>query len=530
MYRLLFADDEHIVREGVSSRVQWGENGFELVGVLKNGREVLDYLEDNAIDVLLSDISMPLMDGLAVSREVSSRYPNTVLLLLTGYDQFEYAQEALKYHVNELLLKPITAAELETVLGRVRKELDGRMRVQKEAAELQARLAESIPLLKERFLHRLVLGQLSRDVIRRRTVDLKWEDLNGWYQVVLIHVPSNWEEINRLAATDRAGSLLRGPDESFFNAEEDLVLLLQGPDRDALNERALGLGPEMLRPAGGMAGAPVWVAVGEGVPELMKLRRSYDGALRALGHARLLGLPNIVSAQEVGALRTLSVEGFHDLARELVHRLRKTDRKRAMDAVESLFLQLEHHYLEPDAAHSYVARIQYLLLDFVEELTQVPAVQMPEDVSALLYLQRFSSLVVAREHFRTVVARIVDFLEDQKQVAVVSRVGRAEQIIRDRHAEPGLSLQDICDDVYLSVSQFSALFKGSTGKTFVEYLTEVRIEQAKDLLRTTGQRTYEIADAVGYTDPRYFTYVFKKLTGMTSSEFRKAHNHEAAQS
>ncbi|MCK4514745.1 MAG: response regulator, partial [Spirochaetaceae bacterium] len=106
MYRLLFADDEHIVREGVSSRVGWGENGFELVSVFRNGREILEYLEDNSVDVILSDISMPLMDGLAVCREVSVRYPETILLLLTGYDQFEYAQEALKYHVSELLLKP----------------------------------------------------------------------------------------------------------------------------------------------------------------------------------------------------------------------------------------------------------------------------------------------------------------------------------------------------------------------------------------------------------------------------------------
>ena len=100
------------------------------------------------------------------------------------------------------------------------------------------------------------------------------------------------------------------------------------------------------------------------------------------------------------------------------------------------------------------------------------------------------------------------------------RIGRAKESIGRRYVEPGLSLQEICDDVFLSVSQFSVLFKEATGKTFVEYLTDVRIKQAKRLLRTTSLKTYEIAEAVGYRDPRYFTYVFKRITGQTSSEYR----------
>jgi len=503
MYRLLFADDEHIVREGVSSRVGWGENGFDLVSVFRNGREILEYLEDNAVDVILSDISMPLMDGLAVCREVSARYPDTILLLLTGYDQFEYAQEALKYHVSELLLKPITAAELEVVLGRVRDELDRRSHARKEEEKLHARLEESIPLLKARFLHRLVLDQLTREEIVRRTADLHWNNLNGWYQIVLIYVPSSWDELRRLSITERTEGLLEDADELFVNAEENLVLLLQGLDRGILQERTALLAPEILRSSSRVAVTPVCVTVGEAVPELAKLGRSYAGARRALGHTRLLGLPQVVTAREVGALRSLAVEDFHDLAKTLVDTLSRGDRTRSMEAVDEVFSQLEEHYLEQSAADAYLARIQFLLLDFVVEIAHDPGAEKPEDVGELIYAQQFQSLAEAKEHYRRTVGRILDYLEKQKQDAVVSRVGRAEQVIRDRHAEPGLSLQDICDEVFLSVSQFSVLFKESTGTTFVEYLTSIRIEKAKGLLRSTELRTYEIADRVGYTDPRY---------------------------
>jgi len=520
MYRIVFADDEHIVREGISTRVGWGENGFELCAVCSNGREVLDYLEDNEVDVLLSDISMPLLDGLAVCREVSQRYPDTMLLLLTGYDQFEYAQEALKYQVRSFLLKPITAAELENVLAEVKLDLDRKTAIRKEQAELRARLAESLPVLKERFLHRLVLGQLTADVMRRRASELQWEDHNGHYRTVIVDVPPGWDEISRLGFTEAVGSLLSRKDELFFNAEENIVLLLQDGSGQDLESRTSALAPGILRSSGRVGKAPVSVALGEIVDNVGAIQRSYDGARRALGHARLLGLPHVVSASDVSSMESIEVNRFHELARALVGALRQANRNAAIEILDGVSAQLGQHYVEPESADAYLSRIQFLLLDFVDELILGPGDLMPANVAELLYPRHFTTVPEALAHYRTVIERVLDILEQRRTDAVTSRMARAEDVIRVRHAESGLSLQDVCDEVFLSVSQFSALFKEQTGKTFVEYLTNVRIEHAKDLLRTTDLRTYEIAERVGYSDPRYFTYVFKKMTGMTSSEYR----------
>lgn len=520
MYRLLFADDEKIVREGVSSRVSWGENGFELAAVVSNGREVLEYMEESPVDVLLSDISMPLMDGLAVCREVSSRFPDTMLLLLTGYDQFEYAQEALKYQVRELILKPITAEELEGVLNRIRGDLDARTRAREERRELQKRLAESLPLLKERFLLRLVLGQLSPEVISRRTEDLHWNDSGGWYQVVLIHLPSSWEELGRLEFTERTQQLLDDNDEMFFNSNENVVLLLQSGESGELGRRSRSLAAKILRSSSRLDASPVFVAVGEVVAEPERLGRSYQGAHRALGHAKLLGLPQVVSAGEVTKLGKLAGTEFHDRVRSLIDCIRTGDASWAEEILSGILTQLEKHYVEPDAADVYLARIQFALQDLVDEIAHGSTEEMPEVLAELYEPPRFTSIPVARDYFKRTIGTIMGFFENKKKAAVVSRIDRAEEVIQERFNEPGLSLQDICDEVFLSVSQFSALFKEKTGKTFVEYLTEVRIDRAKELLLETDLRTYEIADRVGYADPRYFTYVFKKMTGLTSSEFR----------
>ena len=124
MYRLILVDDEAIIREGISRVVPWGKNGFELAGLFEHGEKALDYLEKNPVDIVITDINMPRMDGLTLSRIIAERFPRIMVLLLSGYDDFEYAQEALKNQVRDFLLKPITADELQEILARVRAELN----------------------------------------------------------------------------------------------------------------------------------------------------------------------------------------------------------------------------------------------------------------------------------------------------------------------------------------------------------------------------------------------------------------------
>jgi two-component system response regulator YesN len=521
MYNLLFADDEHIVREGISSRVDWGENGFKLTAVCENGREVLDVLRDGPVDVVLSDISMPLMDGLALCRHIAEEFPDVLVLLLTGHDQFEYAREALKYHVWELLLKPITASELETVLERVKAELDRRAVVRREEAALRARLAESIPLLRARFLYRLVLGQLTPDETRRRGEDLGWQDSGGWYRVGIVHLPSEWNDLDRFAVTVLTEEVAGPEVDIFTNREEDLVLLMQGPDRAALSTRSEEIALAILRKTSRETGTPVPVALGEPVPALDRLPASYRGARTALDYVRFLGLPQVITAGDLRARDNISVEEFHERAKQLIELLRENRGDDALELIESIFTDLEEHYIAPGSADAYLARIQFLLLDFMDELRERVNEQLPEEISSLLYARGYDSLPEAREHFQEAVREIRDYLRHQKRNATATRMERARTVIESRYTEPGLSLQDICEEVFLSVSQFSVLFKEHTGKTFVEYLTDYRIERARELLAGTDLRAYEVAERVGYGDPRYFGHVFKKATGMTSSEYRR---------
>ena len=519
MYKLIFVDDEDIVREGITSRIPWGRNGFELAGVFDNGQAALDYINDNDVDVVLSDISMPRMDGLTLSRKIAESHPGTQVLLLTGFEEFEYAQEAVRHRVKEFLLKPITAEELKTVLDRTRDELDRLRNAEKEQDRLRELLDRSLPLLRERFFYSLVSGRLNREEISRRREFFAWNDLGASYLVIIISLPEEWEEITRLALAEESKKLISGDDTVFSNRNEDLVLLLQGSEGESMVKRARSIAERLFSSALGLGDSPVTIGIGESVEELEDVNRSYLGAGNAVDHTRVLGITRIQSIDDIRQKTRVSQEAFISRARRLVKALREGFRHSAQDALTEIFRLFEESYLTSSDVAAYLARLQYHLSDFVDEM----GISVRDDFKELSLTaepRRFTKLDDAKRYFSKQISKIEDHVRQKSNDAAHSRIDKARHIISKRFTDNSFSLQDICSEIYLSTSQFSALFKEGTGQTFVEYLTEVRIDEAKRLLKATDLRSYEIADRVGYQDPRYFSSIFKKITGFTTTEYR----------
>ena len=520
MYKLIFVDDEDIVREGISSRLPWGKNGFELAGIFSDGSAALEYVHENGVDVVLSDISMPKMDGLTLSRELSKTHPRVQILLLTGFDEFEYAQEAVRSRVKEFLLKPITAEELAEVLERTRTELDRLRDAEREQERLRALLDQSLPLLRERFFYRLVSGRLNPERIRRRLAFFGCVDEGGSCKVLIVAYPDEWDELTRLALAEDARSRIEENDAVFGNRNEDLVILFQGPDAAALEDRVGKIAERIFSTALSLGEAPITIGIGETTDRLAYANRSYLGAGSAVDHAKILGLSRIQSVDDIRRKSRVSQEAFISRIRRLVTALREGVGRSSIEALGDIFALFEASYLTSSDVVGFLARLQYHLSDFIDEMNLASESDF-DDLSLTSEPKRFGRLSDARAFFERKIQLIEEHVRRRRNDAVHSRIDRARDIIARRFAEKSFSLHDICAELYLSTSQFSALFKEGTGRTFVEYLTETRVDEAKRLLKTTDMRSYEVADAVGYQDPRYFSSIFKKTTGFTTTEYRR---------
>ena len=518
MYRLILVDDEAIVREGISSCLPWGKNGFKLTGMFEHGKQALEYIEKNSVDVVLTDINMPKMNGLELSRIISENYPKITVLLLSGYDDFEYAQEAVKNQVRDFLLKPITADELQEVLLRIQQELDLSREKERQQELMRERLEESLPLLRQRFLYRLISGRISRENIIRRISQFHLVDLAAFYQVTVLSLPESWDDLDALTLSEYLKTELISGDEIFSNREEDIVVLLQGQKPEELEERSRILAEKAFKHTSRLEKDQITAGCGEAVNSLYALPNSYRGACNILDYSKVLGISQIISIKDIRSRKRISLEGFYTKTREFTEAMKTGSEPASKKALEDIFTFFESHYLTMSEAAGYLARLHFIMIQFLLEMDLLnttekdPLFEPPGS---------FGSLTQARLYFNKVLEKLQDIIRARRHDIVLSRVDKARRIIGQRYRDSSFSLKDICDELFLSTSQFSLLFKEGTGQTFVEYLTAFRVDEAKKLLKTTDLKGYEVAEKTGFSDPRYFSIVFKKLTGLTAMEYRK---------
>jgi len=517
MFRLIFVDDEAIIRDGISKCVPWGDNGFELAGMFENGQQALDFIKDNHVDVVITDINMPRMDGLTLSRILAEQYPKIMVLLLTGYDDFEFAQKAVKNQVREFLLKPITAAELKDVLSEVYTELTISREQELEQEMMKEKLNQSFPLLRERFLNRLISGRLTRENYLKRKDYFQWNDLEKLYLISVIGVPDSWDELERLILQEHIKAIAPPNVDAFFNTAENLVLIFQDREEMELKNRSKQLLEEVFQFAWIQEKEQISAGCGEIVYSYDALPNSYSGARSAVDYCRVLGMTQILYIEDVRDSQKIVPKTFHLMTDNLLEQLKEGKKEHTLEALNQIFSYLEKHYISQDDAVSYYMRIHFLIYNFLLEMGILSA-QDPFFPQKTPY---YSSINEARKGFQKFVEEIEARIDSRRNDIILSRLDKAREIISGRFSDSKFSLQDICGELYLSTSQFSFIFKEGTGQTFVEYLTSFRIEEAKKLLKTTDLKAYEVAESVGYQDSRYFSLIFKKQTGLTAMEYRK---------
>lgn len=517
MFRLIFVDDEAIIRNGISKVVPWGENGYELVGLFEQGQQALDFIRDNPVDVVITDINMPKMDGLTLSRILADQYPKITVLILTGYDDFEYAQKAVKNQVREFLLKPITADELKEVLETVREELLLTREQEKAQEEMKEKLSQSFPLLKERFFNRLVRGKINREDFIRRREYFQWKDREKLYQVSIVSIPESWSELERVTLRELIKKTISPDDVVFFDLGENLVIIFQGDHPEGLQSRVGETMEHIFLVSGSQEKDQISAGCGEVVSSFEDLPGSYEGAGTAVDYSRVLGLTQILFIKDVRDKDRIVPELFQSRLDSFIDALKEGKSGESLETLRDIFSYLEQRYMAHDEASSYYSLIHFHILNFLIDM----GIQRGEDPFFPYKPQYYSTMNVAKESFEKYVREIEKKIESRRNDVILSRVDKAKEIVARRYSESGFSLQDMCGELYLSTSQFSFLFKEGTGQTFIEYLTSYRVEEAKKLLKSTDMKAYEIAEAVGYQDSRYFSIIFKKQTGITAMEYRK---------
>lgn len=496
MISLFCVEDERIPRESIRKNVPWAENGIEYAGDAPDGEMALPQILEKKPDIVITDIKMPFMDGLELTRILREKLPGTHVILLSGYDEFDYARQAISMGVSDYLLKPVSAANLLAAVGRVRDAIERARGARSHPEQAMAR--------REVFFSSLYSGFLSSaSQILERAAALSIPLEAQVYQVVVASLdppvtehPERWKSLLYQAPETLA---------SGFSGER-VVYLLQGADRTALDAAEAQLA-RWAEDFGRQYGVTLTLVKGGVVQRLGELSKSYQTASLRRENRRNGSEEQLIEAKPFDR-------------EELLEFLRIGRGENARTFWENYRPAIERTF------SSYIYRC-YLLTELIFTIRQfVDEIHAPTPAALTDggLLERWSTADCTAEDFIDFGSRLCEEVMADRGGAYVSAVDAARRYVDDHYADSSLSLSTAAKAVGVSPNHLSTVFKEKQGIGFSDYVTNMRIRQAKRLLTTTDLRTSEIGERVGYQNPNYFGMLFKKVTGVSPNRYRGEHS------
>jgi two-component system response regulator YesN len=526
LYKVFLVEDEIITREGIRDSVDWAGAGFCFCGEAPDGELALPLIEAESPDILITDIKMPFMDGLELCRFVRQRLPQTRIVILSGHDEFRYAQEAIQLGVTEYLLKPVSVQDLLVALRKVHAQLERERNEQERLRSLRDQLRDNVGLVRQRFLLDLVTGRLSAsqalDEASKAQVDL----VAQCYLAIVVRFdantgvthPANFEAYYRFRQRIAGVFEVRDDLLLFTKDVEETVLILKGDSPQDLQRMAQSIHDSLHTHFDREEGMRLSVGMGRPVQRVGEIPQSF---LDAVEESKTQSKAQIGKPAHFNhSVPYLSTALLHTDPAAVSTFLRRGD-------VAALYRFLDG-YLRPVhddadfrlAANYLVTDVLVAIANFVHEMGGAPeeVIPKPDELEHLASL--LDSTAALRSLLATLLTRAIEYrnlrADHAKRIAE-----QAKGYIEDHFTSDDISLNTVAAAVGLSPNYLSVVFGRETGETFIEYLTRIRVQKAMELLRMTSLSASEIAYRVGYRNPRYFFTVFKKVTGQSPTEFKQ---------
>ncbi len=521
MYKVFLVDDEIVIREGIRNSFPWDESGFQLAGEAPDGEIALSMLQDIKPDILITDIKMPFMDGLTLCRKIMHTMPWIHIVILSGYDDFSYAKEAISLSVKEYLLKPVSAFELGQVLHRIGQSIDDERRQQADYEAMKRQLASSNRFLQEKWLLELISGApADRDLKQASNLDIRLPA--RWYRVMLI---AAGEQDDMLLVRAQVQRLSEGSGGTILLCETGgrIVAMVMGESDEDLEERAFAFAQAVKYEVERSVGITLRVAIGAPAKGIDGVAGSYTSAQDVLkGMAINAEQTRIMDTVDRGMQVGAKLMGLDVVP--LFEKLRYASSQEAENILKNHFDSIG------TVARQSVIMANYLYVDILLAAMRVirenggdPAEIIPEAIQHQSNpLPTFTDQEDMVNSARQILLKAISFRDSQTMSRYGAVIRSAFAFIDQNYADPDITLSDVAKHVALSNNHFCTVFSQEVGSTFIEYLTALRMKKARDLLKSTDKRSSEVAVAIGYNDPHYFSYLFKKYVGMNPREYRNS--------
>lgn len=526
-YKIILVDDEDEVRGRISSKIS-AESGFQVVGTAGNGYDALELIEQFSPHVVLTDIKMPYINGLELAKIIRRDHPTVRIGFITGYDEFDYAREAIELNARSYLTKPLTQEDISRFLCKLKTELDSEIRESYNREQIKQRYEQSLPLVIENYFISILASGVAAsaaDIEQLRQHGVSLDDADYLLVAVMVErQPENWGAVEyqklRMAVRARLESLLKLEqfEHYHFSFHESLVFIIKQAGSGFAQQLDLLLN-RMVRNTEHFLNVAIELGVSRLHRDFRQLSQAYEEADRALSASRFTELGRVAYIDQLLGPENRQLSFKEEAAKSLEHTLRYAD----SEALSAFLDELKQSALRTAAIGSGLELYKLNCATIVANYATVNNVSlselMGEDVLAAVQKMRSLDQLFAWVH--AMALRIREQGVHAKANNAQRMLAQAMNFVRQRFSDPDLTMEEICDQLAISPSYLGQLFKKYADTSFVKFLTAIRMERAKELLCTTGDRIVELAVSCGYRDVYYFSHSFKKYYGVSPKKYRE---------
>jgi two-component system, response regulator YesN len=536
MYKLLIVDNEPRVRYGLRHYLNWSAYGIEVAGEAEDGESALQEADRLKPDIVFTDVRLRQLDGIELSRRLRECYPRIKIVFVSEHTVADYLKSALQLNAVDYIFKPVNLRELRQVVRRITVELAEQDKQLQVARDMQVKLRESLPLLRERFLYALLGQRLSPGLMQERIAFLELNlPVSADYAVLVITVDDYAETLASRNERDRQlliyaavnvcqelMDLDMGGGYALEVRSGELACILRLESKGHSEERLLALAEAIRYNLERWLAVTVTIGVGERSKGLGHISHSYAQAREAAERKWYLGKNRIITMNSPDPSEEQVFRVDHTRIERLTVLMKAGDAERLQGELDCMFGQLAKSWR---SGADYIRNLSLQLALLADQLLLELGIQgtYAQESPVWEILGRQETIEELHRTLEQLLSERCALIWERRNGKSGNLVERVQAIINARYAE-NITVTDIGRDVFLTPTYVCLLYKQETGRTVNDYLTQVRMERAKELLRNPRNKLYDICYAVGYADPSYFTKLFKKIAGVTPSVYRDSIN------
>lgn len=538
MYKVIIVDDEIIARMGIKSLISWHEHGLELIGEYENGKKAYEMAKELLPDIIITDVKMPVMNGIELVKALKAEGMNFRFIMLSAYDDFEFVKEAMKLGADDYILKlQVQSEELVKVLDNVCKEIEQERIEKNRSINVEKQFHENKPVLREKFLKDLISG----NVFNEREIEKSFKIHNitlPHNDLICLEVRIENIEIYNNYTNDDIYML----NSSVINIIEEIVLNYGigyaccsephlytvicsiGIDDSAssIYNSIYQLAKDMKEFLKHSMNLTVSIGISDIHLNYIEIKHAYKEAWEAIGDSFTYPAGSIIMYNEIKGPN--SNNAGIPLEEEL-NGLENSLQAYNLCGIQKAFDRLTQRIIESNSvSKKYINGVCHILIFvvnvFIKNNNLIPEEIWGKDQNSYNQVGYLKNLDDFIGWIKKINNNIITIINQEKGSNVI--ILKAKQFIYNNFCE-NISLEVVSQHLDLSSSYFSSLFSKATGENFIDYVTNLRINLAKELLLSAKYKVYEISEMVGYDNSHYFSRIFKKVVGVSPLDF-KAHN------